>query len=100
MNNVIIVCTFLLTAYVSIRVMKSTRDQWLGMAAALGLNSVILGMSAWLLLRTDEQVRLFGIDHANRYTLIIALPVMTWVHFLMLSYARKRMGRHKNEGRA
>lgn len=96
MNYAIIVCTFLLSAYVSIRVMKSTRDQWLGMAAALGINSVILGTSAWLLLRTDEQMRVFGIDHASRYTLIIALPVITWIHFLMLSYVRNRIGQRQS----
>ncbi|PWV97342.1 hypothetical protein DFQ01_12273 [Paenibacillus cellulosilyticus] len=91
MNYAIIGCTFILSAFVSIRVMRSTRNQWLGMAAALGMNSIILVTAAWLLLRTDEQVRLFGIDHANRFTLILALPFITWVHLMMLSFVRKRM---------
>jgi hypothetical protein len=89
MNYAIIACTFLLSTFVSIRVMKSTGNPWYGRAAALGINSVILVTAAWLLLRTDEQMRLFGIDRAE-YILIMALPIITWVHFIVLSFARNR----------
>lgn len=75
--------------------MRNRKSKRQGMLLVFVINALILGLAYWFLYNLDQESRLFGIDFHSRYTLVVSIPVITWINFIILSFDRKRGVRAK-----
>lgn len=85
----IILFSFFVSLFASVRVMDKGINKWLAMLFALCMNALILITATWILYINNEEARLFGFGHTNLYLLIFAIPFITWLNFLFLEVIRK-----------
>lgn len=92
MNYIIIALSFIISTYISVQVLKKKNNKLVSMLIAFCLNTLILTLATWLQYLYDEEIKIFGISSKNTYILIIAIPIITWLNFLILQFAnRKRL---------
>ncbi|WP_404823739.1 DUF4231 domain-containing protein [Paenibacillus rhizovicinus] len=97
LNVIIVVLTFLVSMMVSIMIMRNRGSRWSGMLAAIAINVLVLVIAYVQLYNHDEKSRRFGIDYEKRYTLLLSIPILTYMNFSWLSISsRRKMINQKN----
>jgi membrane-bound acyltransferase YfiQ involved in biofilm formation len=79
--------SFIVSAIVSVLILRNKNNKLLSTLSAFILNSVILVGAAWGLYITDEEARMFGFVH---YDLVFSIPIITWVNWLLLAYYNRK----------
>ncbi len=60
------------------------------MLSAFILNTLILVVATWIIYNIDDEARAFGFGHSGLYFLIFAIPIITWVNFIILLFVKNR----------
>lgn len=60
------------------------------MLSAFILNTLILVVVTWVLYSMDDEAKVFGFGHSGLYVLIFAIPIITWINFLLVQLVNKR----------
>lgn len=88
LNLIIILLSLLASTIASVLILKKRNNKWLGMLSAFCINTIMLLVATSVLYNLDEEARLFGFGHSGLYVLIFFIPVITWINFLILEFAR------------
>lgn len=86
MNYVILLCSLVLSTLGSVLLLKKKSHKRLSMLLALVLNASLLGTLTWISYRMSAEARVFGIGQTNVYELIFAIPILTWINFIILQF--------------
>jgi len=80
---------FLLSTVVSVRILKKENKKWLSLLSAFLSNTLFLSAATWVLYRLNDEAKIFGFGQSGLYGLIFAIPIITWINFLILSFLKK-----------
>ncbi|MBP1930180.1 hypothetical protein [Ammoniphilus resinae] len=89
MNFVIISSSLLFSTVVSVRILKKKHNKWISLLSAIILNTLILIGATWVLYSLNDEAKIFGFGHSGLYVLLFAIPIITWINFLILSFIKK-----------
>lgn len=95
MNFFLIAFSFIVSTILSVKIMRIKNNRWLGILSAFCVNTIMLVISALFLYSLGDESVLFGIDIYSRYVLVIAIPIITWINFLILTYVSHRRDKVK-----
>lgn len=59
------------------------------MFSAFIINLLFLSGTTWVLYSIDDEAKIFGFGHTDLNVLIFAIPIITWVNFLILQFVKK-----------
>ena len=59
------------------------------MFSAFIINLLFLSGTTWVLYSMDDEAKIFGFGHSGLYVLILAIPIITWVNFLIFQFVKK-----------
>lgn len=90
MNFVIISLSLFVSTIVSVWILKKKNNKWISMLSAFILNTLILVVVTWVLYSMDDEAKVFGFGHSGLYVLIFAIPIITWINFLLVQLVNKR----------
>ncbi|KGX91516.1 hypothetical protein N783_07580 [Pontibacillus marinus BH030004 = DSM 16465] len=88
MIYVIIFLSLLISAFTSVLLLKKKNNKQMSMLTAFCLNTLILLVATWILYNINDEARTFGFGHSGLYLLIIAIPIITWINFLILQFVK------------
>ena len=87
LNFVIMSFSFIVSAIVSVLILRNKNNKLLGTLSAFIVNSLILVGAAWGLYIADEEAKMFGFVH---YDLVFSVPIITWINWLLLTYYNRK----------
>ncbi|PID04681.1 hypothetical protein CSV65_14335 [Sporosarcina sp. P31] len=89
MNFFIILLSLVISTILSVWILKKKNNKWLSMFSAFLINLLFLSVVTWVLYSMDEEAKIFGFGHSGLYVLIFAIPIVTWVNFLIFQFVKK-----------
>ena len=90
MNYAIILLSFLVSTIISVLIFKKKKHKWITLLSAFILNTLIFVGTTWVLYRLDEGAQIFGFGQSVLYVLIFAIPIITWVNFVILQFVKTK----------
>lgn len=88
LNYLIMALSLLVSTMISVVILKKKKNNLLSMLAALCLNMLILVGAMWISYSLDEEAQVFGLVNSGQYTLIFAIPIITWINFFILQFVK------------
>ncbi|GKV54440.1 hypothetical protein NCCP2222_03870 [Sporosarcina sp. NCCP-2222] len=92
---VMIFFSLFISAIGSVAILKKTEHKVWSMVSAVFVNIIILLSTMFIMYNMNEEARIFGVDDSESLTLIIAIPIISWVNFVLLQFVNKN-GRQVN----
>lgn len=89
MNITVMISSLIVSTIISVVVMRKKSKKWLALLAALMINVILLGTAYGILYNTDQESQLFGIDFQARYQLVVSIPLITYLNYIIFSFAIK-----------
>ena len=89
MNFIIIIFSFFISTIVSVWILKKKSNKWMSMFSAFIINLLFLSVIAWGLYSIDEEAKIFGFGHTDFYVLLFAIPIITWINFLIFQFVKR-----------
>ncbi|MFJ7828542.1 hypothetical protein [Psychrobacillus sp. NPDC096623] len=90
MNFIIILLSLLISTMVSVWIIKKKNNKRISMFSAFLINLLFLSVVTWVLYSMDAEAKIFGFGHSGLYVLLFAIPIVTWVNFLILQFVKKQ----------
>lgn len=89
MNIFIISFSFLVSLIVSNLILKHRKyNRWIALLSAFCTNTVILSLATWTFHLVNEEYRIFGIDFHHRNSLVLSIPIVTWINYWVLTFQK------------
>ncbi|RHW43387.1 hypothetical protein D1B31_01620 [Neobacillus notoginsengisoli] len=92
MNFVIFLLSLFVSTLGSAMVLKKRKSKLLSRFIAFLLNTVIIITAAGVLFSMDEEQRIFGVSQINYLAYLFMIPVLTYINFFVLHFAKKERG--------
>lgn len=73
----------------SVVILKKTNHKLRSMASAVFINIIILLSTMFIMYSMNVEARIFGVDYSGSLTLIIAIPIISWVNFVILQFVNR-----------
>ncbi|CEG26277.1 hypothetical protein [Bacillus sp. B-jedd] len=90
MSLLIISFSLAISIMASVWIVKKKKSKLLGTVSALILNTLILASAFSVFYSKDEEARVFGVGQTYYYVLIFAIPITTWINFVLLKFVKRK----------
>ncbi|MGM9988487.1 MAG: hypothetical protein ACI35O_14865 [Bacillaceae bacterium] len=92
MNYMLLLSSLFLSTALSVLTFKRKGNKSLGLFVAFVINVSFLGTAMWILYTLSE----FRFVSFNHYLLFFAIPIVTWINFIILEVVRYKELRIKS----
>jgi hypothetical protein len=76
--------------------LKRNGSKLISMLSAFASNTVILVVATIVLYHFNEEAKIFGLGFSHLYVLLMAIPIITWMNFLILAFIKGRKDNNRN----